>query len=296
MSNFLGIPLTDNRTVSQQSYVTVNRRLPERSYLEFHFRDPEAMVTLPFFENVDIRESNRSKLIRYSPIGRSGTLFSYVGSESRHFAVTFNMTLPHIEEYAYQDSLFYKNNRSGANKEDEKNRFLAKSLVTAPGFTSEFIDKRVTPLNENTLTAQLQFEDDVLEDIHSLSTDDQVRRNAVVNIITYWLNVIRGSVTTNSKKPYVGPPIIRLTHGVLYQDVPCVMESYNFDFPTESAGYEIKTMLPRVITVSLILEEIRAGDFGDFERNRVIKRDNLAGYEAIFDPSQGTMDPGKITL
>lgn len=99
----------------------------------------------------------------------------------------------------------------------------------------------------------------------------------VIDLIIYWTNIVRSSVVNYAKNPIYGPPIIRLNHGILYQDIPCVCTSYSIDFE-EQAGYDLDTLLPRKIKISMKLEELRTGDFGDFEpKGEAVKRDNLAG-------------------
>lgn len=119
----------------------------------------------------------------------------------------------------------------------------------------------------------------------------KVRLN-IINTIIYWVNIIRASVMNNAQNPLFGPPVIRLQHGVLYQDVPCIATNYSVTWD-ERMGYDLQTMLPRRININLSLEEFRAGNFEEFSQSDIIKRDNLAGWEAIFDgTSSDSMDPG----
>jgi hypothetical protein len=114
----------------------------------------------------------------------------------------------------------------------------------------------------------------------------------IIDLIIYWTNIIRSSVVNYSKNPIYGPPVIRLNHGILYQDIPCICTDYSIQYE-EQAGYDMDTLLPRKIKVSLKLEEMRTGDFGEFEPNgNPIKRDNLAGWEAVVLGETNSMDPG----
>jgi len=114
----------------------------------------------------------------------------------------------------------------------------------------------------------------------------------IIDLIIYWTNIIRSSVVNYSKNPIYGPPVIRLNHGILYQNIPCICTDYSIDY-NEAAGYDIDTMLPRQIKVNLKLEEIRTGDFGEFvPKGNPIERDNLAGWEAVVLGETNSMDPG----
>jgi hypothetical protein len=115
----------------------------------------------------------------------------------------------------------------------------------------------------------------------------------IIDVIVYWLNLIRASVVNNSTTVYQGPPIIRITHGVMYQGVPCLCNGYTID-KDDVAGLDNATLLPRIINVSLDLMELRHGNFADYEPNTPIARDNIIGWEAIIKPDSKysvTMDP-----
>jgi len=126
-------------------------------------------------------------------------------------------------------------------------------------------------------------------------TGENSLRHQVIDLIIYWTNIIRSSVTNNSKNPLFGPPIVRLNHGILYQDIPCICNSYTIDY-NEAAGYDLDTLLPRQLKISMKLEEIRTGDFGEYDPVNVIKRDNLAGWESVVTGENHSMDPGARRL
>lgn len=138
--------------------------------------------------------------------------------------------------------------------------------------------------NQALTLAQAQNTLDILGDntnliAQSVTKDYKVLARAV-NIIMFWLNLIRSSVLNNSKNPALGPPILRLYKGITYQAVPCVCHGYDFDYD-DVAGFESISLLPRRINVTLNLQEFRAGDFKDYQPNHMIKRDNAVGWEAV---------------
>ena len=123
------------------------------------------------------------------------------------------------------------------------------------------------------------------------NNQDNQLKYRIIDLIIYWTNIIRSSVVNNSKNPIYGPPIIRLRHGILYQDIPCICTNYSIDY-NEAAGYDIDTLLPRQLKITMKLEEIRTGDFGEFDNTDIIKKDNLAGWEAVVLDDNHSMDPG----
>jgi hypothetical protein len=122
---------------------------------------------------------------------------------------------------------------------------------------------------------------------------DDITKKAV-EIVLYWVNIVRSSVVTNAKNPILGPPVVRLTHGVLYQDIPCIVKSYGISQDPAMLTFDLDTLMPNNIDFTLELEEFRAGDFGVFEKNQPIKRDNLAGYEAVIFDDNHSMDSGAL--
>jgi len=117
-------------------------------------------------------------------------------------------------------------------------------------------------------------------------------RNEIISVLLWWIQVIRSTVLNNAVEPVNGPPVVRLNHGILYRDVPCVCADYTMTVDGDS-GMDLKTLLPRVISVSMNLYELRAGDFGRFKPGELVKRDNLTGYESLFEEGY-TMDPQPI--
>ena len=121
-------------------------------------------------------------------------------------------------------------------------------------------------------------------------------KNRMIDLIIYWVNIIRCSVINNAQNPIYGPPVIRLNHGIMFQNVPCICNSYNISW-VESAGYDVQTLLPRQIKVQMKLEELRTGDFGKFtgDSNNPLTRDNLAGWESVVlgtENGRNSLDPG----
>jgi hypothetical protein len=139
----------------------------------------------------------------------------------------------------------------------------------------------------------LQQGHDINDPVVSTPNESLIKRLNLIDLIIYWVNIIRSSVTNNTDNPIYGPPIIRLNHGIMYQDIPCICQNYSISHE-ERAGYDLDTLLPRRLKITMKLEEFRAGDYGDFARGKTadpIKRDNLAGWEAVISPPY-SMDPG----
>lgn len=114
-----------------------------------------------------------------------------------------------------------------------------------------------------------------------------------MNTLVYILNIIRTSVAGNAENTVLGPPLLRLRHGAAWMDVPLICRSYDISIE-EEAGYNLKTLLPNRMKVTLNTSELRAGDFDKFEPGVAVRRDNLAGWEAVIQ-GEGSIDPGYLS-
>lgn len=265
------------------------RHLEDKSKLEFHFNideEPRYLVKhLNFMENIQIDEKVVSNYAQYTPIGSNGSTFAYLGTKSREFDISFNMTLPHIME-------------STLIKPDIVNNTISKPELQKSFFIEE------TDWNFNQLPKSNKIKNfirdvdarhqSLLTERDELINQDQIelgfgyrsRQDALVKIMN-WVNLIRSSCLTNAKKPYLGPPIVRLHHGILYSNVPCVVNSYNITYD-QMNGFDSKTMLPRVISVKLNLKEVRLrgkpfslGEDGDY----------MPGWDSFIHEEFVTLDP-----
>lgn len=118
------------------------------------------------------------------------------------------------------------------------------------------------------------------------------RINTLINAIYVWINLVRATTMNRSDNTTFGSPIVRLTHGPMYNNVPCVVSDYNIDM-NQSAGYEVETLTPKEITISMTLKEFRTP--GTFIENEIEEGDHLTGWEAIIN--NNNIDPynGDIT-
>lgn len=309
--------------------MTVRRRfLEERSFLKFHFplgKDSKAAVTLPFYENPIIRESKQSNLKRYTLLSNPSELYSYLGAKSRKLSVRFNITLPHLYE-SLSDLKSYINLKAGLleNKGANQKRFFKPFSSPEPGadlnlettWNLAFLAKRRFQdlLKENGYRIDddspnnyfMEFADTVNDGISTVNKalsdfwggkEDEERKNEdsydanrtkIKNVMLFWINIVRAGCLTSKRNPALGPPIIRLTHGLMYRDIPTICSRYSIDVD-QDAGYDLKTLLPRRIIVSMELEEVRRGEY---EVDITEKLDGMPNYEDVLD--YGTTDPDNL--
>jgi len=316
-----------------------NRVLEERSYLKFVFPAVEGRLgtefTLPFYENIKISESQSAQYQRYELLARSSSLYSYTGSPSRRIKLDFNITAPHLLDFAKdvnpmkyiispivddkikaQEEFFIDPANIDAVEADPgawdmggdrtvKHGAVRNATAARQRYYKAYFDKHGGnwQAKPDELKAYYEAFWPVLpagpagpaarfEDIKNA---DKSQEN-ILNVLVWWINLIRASTKNNAENVILGPPIIRLTHGPLYNDIPCICTSYKID-PDGTAGYHSKTLLERIIGVSMELEEIRAGDLlSEYIPGHIIQKDNNAGWEALIkhnttDPYGGTDFP-----
>lgn len=295
-----------------------DRNLDKRSYLTFEFPMPEQgggkiNVRLPFFENIKIKERKRANYQKYNLLSRPSELFTYTGAQARRFSITFDMTFSHILQEHGDIAIGYISlfqNFTGPSLEKLKFSNLPadqKISGTAKKYAADFSGYNYTGQTADTNTDLL---DSILNGadnfLGGLLGDDRASEIPIVNplaqtklklidLIVYWTNLIRSSVTNYSPNPIYGPPVVRINHGILFQGIPCICNDYSIQ-PIEEGGYDLETMLPRKIRYTLNLSEVRAGDFGEWNPDDEVARDNIVGWEAVIQHPKNSMDPGRFDL
>ena len=294
----------------------IPRKLEDRSNLTFEFPQRNGRTIqafLPMLENMQVTESKSSNLATYDILGKSSNLFSYLGAKSRRFTLRFNITFLNVLEVigreGLQDKFRQHFNLFWEDTETQKKAF--KAIVSDESIGSE----EVGPVEYSTFNhAQLhrkfyhniaklkEKQSNFFDSIANFTITDLLggdspildqsgdfkELNRTIDMVVFWINLVRASVMNNSTDTTLGPPTVRLTHGILYNNVPCVTDSYNIRI-VEEAGYDVQTLLPRQLEVIMQVNESRVGDFGEFQSSKFIKGDNHTGWESII--SDGNADP-----
>jgi len=247
-----------NQDLARRNYKP--RNLPDKSYLRFIFPtstdySQRVIVTLPFFENIEIEESQRARYSKYDLLSRPGNMYTYTGADSRQIRLAFSMTIPHIN--ISEKGPLGQYIRYGANGENtrEKIKHEMRTYLKSEG-----------EKNPNSLEQLAE----------------------TISLVQWWTNLIRVSVANNTEDPRQGPPILSLRHGPLYKDAKFINQNYKISYDSD-AGYDVDSLMPRRVNVVLQLSEIKAGDFTDYIPGDVPKSDNVTGWQDLF--KWGTIDP-----
>lgn len=293
--------------------IRVKRKLEERSHLRFDFPRPPSgrymRIYVPMLENCRIRETGESRLVDYNLLNRAGSLFAYTGAKSREFTLTFKISLHNLIEVETREGLNDKFRRDIMSfiygEEMAKNAFftlsnsnissLAKSLESSAKKATEVIDhaslhREFFSRISNPVGNELDFFSNFIQ--NTFGNPDPNGQfsylNKTINLIIQWINIIRASVLNNSTDTTLGPPIVRITHGPMYNNVPCVVD--NFDISViEEAGYEVQTLFPKQIEISMKLKEFRTSSDNSYKVFDEVSGDTHVGWEALIDNS--TLDP-----
>ena len=273
-------------------------------------------------ENIEISEAQSSNLAQIDLIGRAGSLFSYLGAKSRTLSLKFNITLPNIVEYAYQIGLppnsgdfsvkdtslteqanfgsFFNKKKISTKKIDYYSQAV-KELRQIAYLQQEIVGAKTAiqiPLDPNREPAQSKFSElisGIKSSIDSLdigwfapAKEKELVAQGAVNYMILWTNVLRTSVLNNTKNTSLGPPIIYVNHGTMYNNIPCICSNIQIQL-NEKAGYDLLSLTPRQIQVTMNLNEVRTGDFGQFKPFTFFENENIAGWESV--ETYGTLDP-----
>lgn len=292
----------------------IDSHLDDRSKLSFYYPGVSRPRILNFMENIKVSESSEGSYSEYNPIGRNGSVFVYLGSKSRKIQIDFGLTLPNImqftkfsyrkdesaidEKYNLRKDYFKLvgkeiKNKPTATAQPGGSGFLANSQkppANLPDYINSFDLEYLSTLDVYELNETVRKIG--LENAQGLLASDKgAIRNSRTEALAktmQWINLIRSSLLTNANNPSDGPPIVRLTHGILYQSVPCVVDNYSISFNPD-VTYDQRTLLPREIKVSMNLREVRTS-YIDFEPGDPIKSDGIPGWNDIID-NAATLDP-----
>ena len=280
--------------------------------------DTNPITFIPFYENPIISERKSARLVEYNPINRGSALFSHVGADARSINIEFILSLAHIKS-SWNSILNTMQAFSNLQKKDsEISRFFKRSFPTSTEGIYEPGEKNLNRMtgveyvfNKPTITKKLTKGNEFIPEQSPLLTEAQQHeslgsgpskdadtsihsKKTVLDSITFILGLIRTCVAGNAENSILGPPTLRLRHGLSYQDVPLLCKDYSIKV-VEEAGYDMETLLPLRIKISLNTVENRTGDFGEFKPGKATKRDNLAGWEAVIkDDNINSTDPGRI--
>lgn len=237
------------------------------SYLELNYyqkgSDSPTIIFFPFVGTVDIKETRENIFTEYQPISRNTTLFGYTGSKSRNFTISYVINADYLFKHG---NLLPKINPSPSFKKGT-------ALFTPSEFSSR-------------LGGLSNF-------VGSADTEDMENKRQAHAFIDYQINIVRSMAVNNADQPTQGPPIVRLNHGLLYQDVPCVCKTYNISQDSGTANdvaYASK-LSNKTITIEISLSETRTGDYQKtaFDPTSEKSRDNIVGWQQIL--KGGSLDP-----
>jgi len=285
------------------------RRLHERSFLMFEYYGSDSQVTrahMPFLQNINITEVGKANLASYNLLGRAGQLFSYGGADSRKLSLEFELNALHLFHLQQTEGLTDRLMRTIKNtdKEQDRRSFFEPSNKFKYGSQGTPFDYSANAVSElkrffgeqtiNELSSKLKSVDrhraepgtDPKVDLFLDNTfEGPVTSGDVfksLNLIMYWVNLVRSSTLNNSKNTVYGPPIVRLNHGPMYMNSPCLVEDYKITID-KGSNYDVETLIPYSLKFSMSLIESRAGNFGDYQSGDLGNGDNLTGWESIID-------------
>jgi len=287
------------------------RLFSERAYLEFSFVYAKELsglkssfkVTIPLYENPTIAEDKQARLATLRPVGRNSDLYAFLGADSANVKLSFNLTLPHITYHCNKLNLtdyikVYKADDKESFKVDKpktKNPILDPNniLNVIKDFQDAFLPSREDILLENTTifptgqSSPLTFGEQ-----NTLSvSNEEVKIKA---LYYFWTNIIRCSVIGTSDHTS-GPPLLRFSYGPLYKRAPFLVKQYQISIE-EKTGYDVTTLLPLKVKITLNLQELRVGNFSEYKAyngprgvGTIEESENVAGWEYVLET--GSLDP-----
>jgi len=303
------------------SKIIRDRQLETRGYLQFEFPIEEESVDfkginysitptenktffegpvilnkvkyrMPFYENIEIRESKQSNFIDIPVIGRNTPFKLFSHGEGRVLNISFFLTLPHLYHWIRSEhgKLSLAHSSYSTNYRD-----MMKKQFRRSSDTNESDRQFYELLLEDVESAERAFNGDVAEENFILKALDSAleflggdvsnntsqARSAIKAVYLSWLNLIRVSGSNSVTAPRLGPPVIKLNYGEMYKNVPCICSNYTIT-PVDRAGYDLQTLIPHRVEVNMNLVEVRVGDFGEFDRT-LVGSENDYGFDSVLE-------------
>lgn len=227
----------------------VDIRKFDRFGLQFIFPNRRGFLFIPFYQNPKITESKKAKYVRYSPIGLNDQVQVYTGSESRSFKVDFDLNFLHMAA----------NNLEG----------IKQYLEHFPEITStrsHSVKWKASVFNDLSVANNIgwfigvQGGDSVINKVgeefyNYVQENTATKHTTLIDCYNFIINIIRKSSYNDEKNPLLGPPLIRIKFGPMFDKVLCVCNGYNIK--DKELTYDVETGMPASVSISLDLTEIR---------------------------------------
>ena len=254
---------------------------------------------ITFYENCRIQESQNARLTTYSPIGRAGNSFAYTGSNSRQFKLRFPITLPNL--YNHDNNIQTIKNTRVLTQSQKQAVFFTMESGLGSQFASyavgDFDSQGGGPAYKYDVHYRLTLDEiserflkvaEIRSPMYQLDSDGSDQRRKILDRLASMVASVRSCVVNDAQNPVHGVPIVRLNYGMLYDNVPCVCDSYSLNYD-ENAGFDMKTLMPRRLFIDMSLKETRT-----FAQSASRPEDKIKGWEVILSDEYGgtTMDPG----
>ena len=229
-----------------------NQVLEERGYLKFEFNSvnnigDKTSFIIPFYENPTISESRRANYASNDVMNRNEPWRLFVGARPREIKLSFSMTLPHILQFSMVKKMSEYGRQFNTDLVNNHLSFIT-SLIDQASILGEFnTPSAIVPPEGLTEFPYSEGQKRILDTADHNETD-------FLHYVYHMIDTIRSSVIAAvDKTGSQGPPTIQLKFGTLYNLDRFIATSYDLKFDGKS-GYDNKTLLPRIIEVTLSLE------------------------------------------
>lgn len=219
-----------------------------------------ANIFIPFFENPSISESKKARFVSLSPINFNDNINIYVGSDSRTFKLELKINFLHLIE----------NNLIG----------LKHLLVSEAQYlgTYGYQQNVIESIGEDTLFSDNGW---MSKDLLLESFQSKLRRNnfitttdrpdtKLISIYVAILGMIRNCVKNSVDNPLLGPPLLKIRYGALYDDIICIIKSVSIS--DSNITYDVMTGVPLNMKVSFDLVENKNASFASVVKKIINKQ------------------------
>ena len=290
--NFLGFGGKENivydEFLSDNPSPRMDKALEQRGYLKFKYGNaiPGSLTPrtrlLPFFEDPIIKESREANYAEYEILLRSEPYKTYVNTGPQSLTIEINYSIPHVvsffnnyramlslgeaielsnivkqvKDIIVQDYRGDANNKYRLNGPEKEDGTRLNTLIladSAPGDGPRMPTTKEIPLGEDYIENQLALRGFAA---HWLNESPRTKiLQTFEALIHYFTLIARSSVMPSSGKKggVFAPPVAELKFGALYNNIPCIVKDYDFEFRGDLGWYNT-TLYPRVVRMKFSID------------------------------------------
>ncbi len=240
---------------------------------------------IPFYQNPKITETKRAKFVQLSPINSNNQINIYTGSESRTFRLEMGINFLHLinsnliglKQTLGGDSWERRNNINGKIDTTEF-RGNVRSALVPHDMVHKAKRNRSNPVPAN-------YREFINGNEEAIKGHEEL-----FHLYLLVINTLRMSTINNPFNPLLGPPVLKIRYGNMYDNIVCFVKSVSIN--DSEVLYDIATGIPLNLVVSFDLVENNNNDYVvSMPTVSVTSANGVTTFRSVALPDDGQTEP-----